>query len=129
MVRAQLNVFNYGYQIIIVLFAHSYMFVLVFVCLFGWLVGWVVCVLCHINHVRLFNTKSWVYIYIYIYIWTNSSQVWLFLNEWIHLFAYSSWFRALLSNTESFIYTQLNGFKYCEVILIIQLNRHLFSHS
>ena len=33
------------------------------------------------------------------------------------------------SNTESFICTQLNGFKYCYIILIIHFNSHLFAHK
>ena len=32
------------------------------------------------------------------------------------------WFQVLLSNTNSFICTQLNGFKYCYLTLIIQSN-------
>ena len=35
----------------------------------------------------------------------------------------------MLSNTNSFIYTKLNDFKYCYVMLIIRFNILLFSHS
>ena len=34
------------------------------------------------------------------------------------------WFLVLLSNTSSFIFTQLNGFKYCNQTLIV-----LFAHN
>ena len=40
------------------------------------------------------------------------------------------WFQVLLSNTDSFICTQLNGFKYYYITLTIQFNiSHLFAHS
>ena len=73
-----------------ILFIHIYQ---IYTIWFGW-------VLWHINHCRLFNAKSSLYIYIK-YIW--------------------------FVNIKS---TKLNSFKYCYVSLTIQLNiSHLFKHS
>ena len=54
-----------------------------------------------------------------------------FLNQpeliWLHIII---WFQVFLFNTNSFIYKQLNSFKHCYIILIVQfIINHLFEHS
>ena len=72
---------------------------------FGWL-------LWHINHFRLFNAKSSLYIYIK-YMICKLILLITFLNEPQHNF-----------------FTQLNGLKYSYLIRIILLTiNHLFAHS
>ena len=61
----------------------------------------------------------------------NSLSVTLSLNETelicLHTVKY---FQVFLSNTDSFTCTQLNGFKDCYLILIIQFHvNHLFVHN
>ena len=69
----------------------------------------------HINPCRLFNAKSSLYIYIK-YIWFVNILQLIFLNE-PELFFFGGG-------------TQLNGFKYYYLILIIRVNiNHLFADS
>ena len=97
------------------------------------------CVLCHINPCQLFNDKSCLnshththihtHTHTYIYdLFTNSLSV-AFLNELelicLHIL---KWFQVFLQNTinssqyYSFVCKQLNGFKYCNEVLIIQFS-------
>ena len=67
----------------------------------------------HINHCRLFNTKSFLYIYIK-YTWFVNTFCW----------------KHYKMNLSSYFCTQLNGSKYWYISLTIQLNiSHLFTHS
>ena len=77
-----------------------------FLSMVGWLVS---CVLQHINPCKIFNA---VYTYVLKYMICKQIVYWeQFLNKpeviCLHIV---KWFQVLLSNTVSFICTQLNGF-------------------
>ena len=95
-----------------------------------WLVSW------HINHCRLFNAKSCLYIYIKYMISKRILYI-TFLNQPEFFFLHTvKWFHLFISDMNnsidynSFVCTQQNVFKYCYLTLMIQLNiSHLFIHS
>ena len=88
--------------------------------LVGWLCSWI---LWHINPCRLFNIKSCFYIHIQNICFANEFFISNnFQQTRAHLFTLSERFQIVLFNTNSFIGTQLNDFKYCYVILIIKFN-------
>ena len=73
-------------------------------------------------------------VFTYIKWFVNSFCRYIFKQDWAHSFVHGLMV-SIIFNTNisiyysSFVYTQLNGFKYCYILLIIQLNSHLFTQS